>query len=468
MNVLFCASEATPFAKSGGLGDVAGALPKALVKDGVDCRVVLPLYGDLKFRDELNYVTNFSVPVGWRSQYCGLFTAVRDGVTFYFLDNEYYFKRSGLYGFYDDGERFAFFSRACLEMLFYTDFVPDVINCNDWQTALTPVYLNLYYRHLDKFSRIKTVFTIHNIQYQGKYGLDILEDTCGIGNRDAHILEYDGCANFMKGAIETADKISTTYAQEILDPWFSHGLDGLLRQKQYKLCGILNGIDMAVNDPATDPALAANYDVNTVQDGKPICKKAMLEQFGMDQDGSPVMGMVTRLVGHKGLDLVRSVAEGLLQQGIQLVILGSGEHGYEAFFNDLAYRHPGRVGVYIGFNATLAQQIYAGSDIFLMPSKSEPCGLSQMVACRYGAVPVVRETGGLKDSIRDSGDGQGNGFTFANYSAHDLYQACWRAKEGYWQEGWMTLVKRAMSCDFGWDVSAKSYAQMYKQVVNLW
>ena len=356
-------------------------------------------------------------------------------------------------------------------MLFYTDFVPDVINCNDWQTALTPVYLNLYYRHLDKFSRIKTVFTIHNIQYQGKYGLDILEDTCGIGNRDAHILEYDGCANFMKGAIETADKISTvspTYAQEILDPWFSHGLDGLLRQKQYKLCGILNGIDMTVNDPATDPALAANYDVNTVQDGKPICKKAMLEQFGMDQDGSPVMGMVTRLVGHKGLDLVRSVAEGLLQQGIQLVILGSGEHGYEAFFNDLAYRHPGRVGVYIGFNATLAQQIYAGSDIFLMPSKSEPCGLSQMVACRYGAVPVVRETGGLKDSIQDSGDGQGNGFTFANYSAHDLYQACWRAKEGYWQEGWMTLVKRAMSCDFGWDVSAKSYAQMYKQVVNLW
>ena len=471
MNVLFCASEATPFAKSGGLGDVAGALPKALVKDGVDCRVVLPLYGDLKFRDELNYVTNFSVPVGWRSQYCGLFTAVRDGVTFYFLDNEYYFKRSGLYGFYDDGERFAFFSRACLEMLFYTDFVPDVINCNDWQTALTSVYLNLYYRHLDKFSRIKTVFTIHNIQYQGKYGLDILEDTCGIGNRDAHILEYDGCANFMKGAIETADKISTvspTYAQEILDPWFSHGLDGLLRQKQYKLCGILNGIDVVVNDPATDSALAANYDVNTVQDGKPICKKAMLEQFGMDQDGSPVMGMVTRLVGHKGLDLVRSVAEGLLQQGIQLVILGSGEHGYEAFFNDLAYRHPGRVGVYIGFNATLAQQIYAGSDIFLMPSKSEPCGLSQMVACRYGAVPVVRETGGLKDSIKDSGDGQGNGFTFANYSAHDLYQACWRAKEGYWQEGWMTLVKRAMSCDFSWDVSAKSYAQMYEQVVNLW
>jgi uncharacterized membrane protein len=224
--------------------------------DGIDARVVMPLYGDLKFKDTLTYVTNFSVPVGWRSQYCGLFKAERDGVVFYFIDNEYYFKRSGLYGFYDDGERFAFFSRAILEMLFYTDFEPDIINCNDWQTALTPVYLNLYYRHLDKFSRIKTVFTIHNIAYQGKYGLDILEDTCGIGARDAHVVEYDGCANFMKGAIECADKVTTvspTYAQEILDPWFSHGLDGLLRQKQYKLCGILNGIDVDVFNPDPVP-----------------------------------------------------------------------------------------------------------------------------------------------------------------------------------------------------------------------
>lgn len=259
MKILYAASEAAPFAKSGGLADVAGALPKALVRDGIDARVVMPLYGDLKFKDTLTYVTNFSVPVGWRSQYCGLFKAERDGVVFYFIDNEYYFKRSGLYGFYDDGERFAFFSRAILEMLFYTDFEPDIINCNDWQTALTPVYLNLYYRHLDKFSRIKTVFTIHNIAYQGKYGLDILEDTCGIGARDAHVVEYDGCANFMKGAIECADKVTTvspTYAQEILDPWFSHGLDGLLRQKQYKLCGILNGIDVDVFNPATDPDIA--------------------------------------------------------------------------------------------------------------------------------------------------------------------------------------------------------------------
>ena len=424
MKILYAASEAAPYAKSGGLADVAGALPKALVRDGIDCRVIMPLYGDLKFKDTLTYVTNFSVPVGWRSQYCGLFKAEHDGVTFYFIDNEYYFKRSGLYGFYDDGERFAFFSRAILETLFYTDFEPDIINCNDWQTALTPVYLNLYYRHLDKFNHIKTVFTIHNIAYQGKYGMDILEDTCGIGARDAHIVEYDGCANFMKGAIETADKVTTvspTYAQEILDPWFSHGLDGLLRQKQYKLCGILNGIDVDVFNPATDPDIPQNYDANTVQ------------------------------------------------QGIELVILGSGEAQYENFFNELCARNPGRVGVYIGFNAKLAQRIYAGADIFLMPSRSEPCGLAQMVSCRYGTIPVVRETGGLRDSIHDSGDGYGNGFTFANYNAHELYEACWRAKEGYWnKEGWPVLVKRAMECDFSWSNSAKSYEGLYNEVVNLW
>lgn len=472
MNVLFCASEANPFAASGGLGDVAGSLPKALAKNGVDCRVVMPLYGDLRFRDELTYLTNFSVPVGWRSQYCGLFTCKRDDVTFYFLDNEYYFKRSGLYGFYDDGERFAFFSRAVLEMLFYTDFVPDVINANDWQTGLVPVYLNLYYRHLDKFSNIKTVFTIHNIQYQGKYGLEILEDTCGIGYRDAHIMEYDGCANYMKGAIECADKISTvspSYATEILDPWFSHGLDGLLRQKQYKLCGILNGIDVESYNPQTDPSIAANYNAKTVAVGKAECKKALQQEFHLDEDGSPVMGMVTRLVGHKGVDLVRSVAEGLLDQGIQLVILGNGEYAYEAFFSDLAARHPGRVGVYIGFVPPLARKIYAGADMFLMPSKSEPCGLAQMVASRYGTIPIVRETGGLRDSIQDSGDGKGNGFTFVQYNAHDLYQACWRAKEGYWnKEGWEVLVQRAMGCDFSWQASAQRYVDMYNQVINLW
>lgn len=476
MNVLFCASEANPFAASGGLGDVAGSLPKALVKKGVDCRVVMPLYGDLKFRDELTYVTNFSVPVGWRSQYCGLFTCRKDGVTFYFLDNEYYFKRAGLYGFYDDGERFAFFSRAVLEMLFYTDFVPDVINANDWQTALVPVFLNLYYRHLDKFSRIKTVFTIHNIAYQGKYGLEILEDTCGIGRRDQHILEYDGCANFMKGAIECADKVTTvspTYAGEILDPWFSYGLDRLLREKQYKLCGILNGIDMERNDPETDPALVAHYNVKNFDkkdSGKVKCKQALQEHFGLQQDGSPVFAVVSRLVGMKGLDLLQSISDKLVcDEGVELVVLGTGEYGYENFFSELAARHPGRVGVHIGFDPKLAQQIYAGADVFIMPSKSEPCGLAQMVACRYGTAPIVRETGGLRDSIQDCTAGKGNGFTFAEYSAHALYNACWRAKELYWKkDDWKHLVQYAMSCDFSWDISAKSYEGLYNETVNLW
>ena len=276
----------------------------------------------------------------------------------------------------------------------------------------------------------------------------------------------------MKGAIECADKVTTvspTYAQEILDPWFSHGLDGLLRQKQYKLCGILNGIDVDVFNPATDPDIAKNYDAETFQDGKAVCKEHLQDEFGLHKDGSPIMAMVTRLVGHKGVDLVQAIAEGLLQQGIELVILGSGESQYENFFNELCARNPGRVGVYIGFNAKLAQEIYAGADIFLMPSRSEPCGLAQMVSCRYGTIPVIRETGGLKDSIRDSGDGYGNGFTFANYNAYELYEACWRAKEGYWQkDGWPVLVKRAMECDFSWSNSAKSYEGLYNEVVNLW
>ena len=439
MRILYAASEAAPFAKSGGLADVAGALPKALVKDGVDARVIMPLYGDLKFRDTLEYVTNYSVPVGWRSQYCGLFKTERNGVTYYFLDNEYYFKRRG---------------------------------CNDWQTALVPVYLNLYYRHLDKFNRIKTIFTIHNIAYQGKYGTDILEDTCGIGRRDQHIVEYDGCANFMKGAFETADKITTvspTYAMEILDPWFSYGLDALLREKQYKLCGILNGIDTDSNDPATDKNIPFNYDITNFEEGKAKCKEALQDKFGLNKDGSPVFAMVSRMVGMKGFDLVQSIADGLVDRGIELVILGSGESQYENFFSDLCARHPGRVGTYIGFEPALSQEIYAGADAFIMPSKSEPCGLAQMVACRYGTPPIVRETGGLRDSIHDSTMGEGNGFTFAGYNAHELYVACCNAQNAYYdKENWKNLVHHCMECDFSWDVSAKSYEGLYNETANLW
>jgi len=474
MNILFCASEVAPFAASGGLGDVAGSLPRALHERKVDCRVILPLYGDMKqeYREKLTYLTNYTVPVGWRSQYCGLFELERDGVTYYFLDNEYYFKRSGLYGYYDDGERFAFFSRAILETLFYLDFTPDVIHANDWQTALVPVYLNLYYRHIDKFRSIKTVFTIHNIQYQGKYGMEILEDTVAIGRVDAHLVEYDKCVNFMKGAIECADKVTTvspSYANEILDPWFSHGLDDLLRQKQYKLCGILNGIDVKGYNPATDPNIAEKFDANTFPAHKPACKKELQAEFGLHDWPVPVVGMVTRLAGHKGLDLVRCVAQEIVNNGLQLAVLGTGEAEYEQFFGELAARNPGAVGVKIAFVPALARKVYAGADMFLMPSKSEPCGLSQMVALRYGTIPIVRETGGLRDSIHDSGDGKGNGFTFSSYNAHDMLNAVLRAKAGYENaEGWQMLVKRAMECDFSWSASAKQYVDMYEQVCQLW
>ena len=474
MRILYTASEALPYAASGGLADVAGSLPAALCKAGHDCRVVLPLYKSIthELRKHLRFLMNFTVDVGWRKQYCGVFEGHANNVTYYLLDNEYYYARDGLYGFYDDCERFVFLSRAVMELIRHIDWKPQIINCNDWQTALVPVYYQTYYKYQHGYEDIKTVFTIHNIQYQGKYGMDVLNEVMGIPMYHANLLEYDGCINMMKGAFETADKITTvspSYAWEILDPWYAHGLDRALANKQYKLCGILNGIDVDVFNPATDPDIVKNYDADTFQDGKAACKAALQDKFGLHKDGSPVMAMVTRLVGHKGVDLVQAISEGLLQQGIELVILGSGESQYENFFNELCARNPGRVGVYIGFNAKLAQEIYSGADIFLMPSRSEPCGLAQMVSCRYGTIPVVRETGGLRDSIHDSGDGFGNGFTFANYNAHELYEACWRAKEGYWQkDGWPVLVRRAMGCDFSWSNSAKSYEGLYNEVVNLW
>ena len=474
MKILYCASEALPFAMSGGLGDVAGSLPKALVRRGIDCRVVLPLYGTIKpeLREKMKLVTSFTVQLGWRNQYCGVFTCQADGVTYYLLDNEYYFKRSGLYGFYDDGERFAFFSRAILEMLLAVDFEPDILHTNDWQTALVPVYLNLCYRHQPKLSRVKTAFTIHNIQYQGKYGMDMLGDVLDVGDAGARCLEYDGCVNFMKGAIESADKITTvspTYAKEIMDPWYAHGLDALLRDKAYKTCGILNGIDTEVYNPETDAYLAANYGPDNVAQGKAACKQALRRRFGLEENDQPLLGMVTRLVGHKGLDLVRHVAEYIVLSGMQIMLVGNGDYMYESFFRDLAEKYPGRVAVYIGFNPELAHQVYAGADLFLMPSKSEPCGLAQMVALRYGTIPIVRETGGLKDSITDSGDGKGNGFTFATYNAHDMLDACLRAKAAYeYADGWKTLVNRALGCDFSWNSSAASYIGLYEEMVNLW
>lgn len=470
MKVLFATSEAYPFAMSGGLADVSGALPKALRKRFVGCRIIMPLYGTIsdEMRQKMTFVCNITVPVAWRRQYCGVFEAHLDGVIYYFIDNQYYFKRDNLYGFYDDAERFAFFSRAVLEVLPHINFAPDIIHCNDWQTALIPVYLDAFYKQNDFYKNMKTVFTIHNIQYQGKYGYDLYNDVVGLPIERFGILQYDDCINLMKGGIQCADKVTTvspTYAREILDPYYSHGLDAILKQFTYKLCGIVNGIDVEVYNPETDPLIFKNFTADDLS-GKAVNKQKLQEELNLPQrDDIPVIGIVTRLVKHKGLDLVKRVFEELLQADLQFAVLGSGEWEFETFFYEMAQKYPDKVGLKLGFNPTLAHRIYAGADIFLMPSQSEPCGLAQMVALRYGTIPIVRETGGLNDTIKDSDDGIGNGFTFKNYNAHDMENTVWRAIDGFRnREGWQILQKRAMLCDNSWKTSANAYIGLYKEI----
>ena len=473
MKVLYCTSEAAPFAATGGLADVAGSLPQELRLRLVGCRVVMPLYQDIpqSLRGGMKFVTSLSVPVAWRRQYCGVFEAHEGGVIYYFIDNQYYFKRHGLYGHYDDAERFAFFSRAVIEMLPYLDFKPDVIHCNDWQTALVPVYYSVFYAEKDWFRGIKTVLTIHNIQYQGKYGRELIEDVLGTPQSATPLLEYGNCVNLLKGGIECANRVTTvspTYAQEILDPWFSYGLEGILRERKWKLSGILNGIDVNLYNPETDPNLYAGY---TAEDfsGKAANKTELHKLLKLEQKAdAPLIGMVTRLVPQKGLDLVRETLDGILQNsGAQFVLLGSGDWDYEDFFKNMQAKYPGRLCACFGFIPELSHKIYAASDVFLMPSKSEPCGLAQMIALRYGAIPVVRETGGLKDSVQDSGDGKGNGFTFRSYDSGDMYGAVVRALKGYEnREGWNILIQRAMACDFSWGRSAKEYIRLYRDLIK--
>lgn len=472
MKVLYAASEALPFIASGGLGDVAGSLPHALRKRLIGCRVVLPMYDTIKqeLKDTMKFITHISVPVAWRRQYCGIFEAKYNGVIYYLIDNQYYFKRDTIYGHYDDAERFAFFSRAVLEIIPYIDFKPDIIHCNDWQTALTPVYYSAMYANSPGYENIKTIFTIHNIQYQGVYGKELLEDVLGIPADKASLLEYDGCINFMKGAIECADKVTTvspSYADEILDPWYSHGLDSILNERRYKLSGILNGIDTVGYDPATDKCIKANFSADDIS-GKKIDKEELQKEMGLPvKPGVPVIGMVTRLVSHKGLDLVKGILDELLATSeMQLVVLGSGDYEYESYFRWITEKYPDKVGLRIGFVPELARKIYAGADMFLMPSKSEPCGLSQMVALRYGTVPIVRETGGLRDSITDCGDGKGNGFTFKSYNAHDMLDAIRRALTLYYNGDWNELVLRALNCDFSWGRSANAYIRLYKETLK--
>ncbi len=473
MKVLYASSEALPFIASGGLADVAGSLPQALRKRLVGCRVVMPLYDGIKqeLKDTMKFITNICVPVAWRRQYCGIFEAKAGGVIYYLLDNQYYFKRDSLYGFYDDAERFAFFSRAILEMIPHIDFKPDIIHCNDWQTALTPVYYSTIYATQPGYENIKTILTIHNIQYQGVYGEELIDNVIGIDHAHKNLVEYDGAVNLMKGGIECANAISTvspSYANEILDPWFSHGLDPILKERSFKLRGILNGIDVVNYDPETDKDIFKNYTADNIR-GKYVNKRELQKMLGLpEKSDTPLMGMVTRLVSHKGLDLCKAVLDELLATtDIQLVVLGSGDYQYEEFFRGLAARYPEQVGLCLGFIPDLARKIYAGADMFLMPSKSEPCGLSQMVALRYGTIPIVRETGGLRDSVKDSGDNEGNGFVFSSYNAHDMLHAIRRAVEGYGdKKGWSILVKRAMESDNSWGKSANEYIKMYKEVLK--
>ncbi len=473
MKVLFATSEALPFAASGGLAEVAGSLPQALRRLHTASRVVLPLYESVPaaLREQMRFVTSITVPVSWRRQYCGIFEAEAGGIQYYLLDNEYYFKRANLYGHFDDGERFAFFARAVLEMIPYIDFKPDILHCNDWQTALLPVYYSTQYAARPGYEGIKTVFTIHNMQYQGIYGREILGDVFGLSDAEYPLLTFDGNINLMKGGIECCDAVTTvspSYANEILDPWYSHGLDPMLRLRAGKLRGILNGIDTTSYDPQADPLLAAPFSAKQTQ-GKAKNKAALQQQLSLpEQADTPILAMVTRLVSHKGLDLVRTVMRDLLAgQALQLVVLGSGDYEYEAFFRSLAAEFPQQCAFYGGFIPDLARKIYAGADLFLMPSKSEPCGLSQMIALRYGAIPIVRLTGGLADTVSDSGDGKGNGFTFQSYNAHDMQDAILRALACYRDKAaWQALTERAMTCDNSWNKSAGDYLRLYQELLE--
>ena len=471
--VLFVASEAFPYAGTGGLGEVIGSLPKSLNKLGkYDARVILPLYESVsaEVRAKMQYLGNIYVPLAWRMQYCGLFRLEEDGTVYYFVDNEYYFKRNSLYGYGDDGERFAFLSRAVLELIPMLDFHVDVLHCHDWHTALVPVYYKLYYMYKEGYGGIRTVFTIHNIEYQGQFAPGIIEDLFGISRNEYMSLDWHGCINLMKGAIDYSDYISTvspTYAQEICTREYAHGLEDVLNKNKHKLRGILNGIDYDVYNPATSPSLFVNYSAQSL-DRKAENKQELQKMLGLNVDaGAPLIAMVSRLVGHKGISLVRSAFNNIMNSGAQFVILGTGDADHENFFRHMQNLYGNRVHAVITFNKDLAQKIYAGADIFLMPSISEPCGLSQMIALRYGTVPIVRTTGGLKDSIEDCGDGRtGNGFTFSGANAGELMRAVERAVGLYCVYGdiWRSLRERAAKCDFSWGESALKYQAFYDEM----
>ena len=477
MKILFAASECVPFVKTGGLADVVGALPKQLLAQGADVRVMLPMYSaiEARWREKMEHVLFFYVNLGWRRQYVGIEKLVYEGITFYFVDNEQYFGRNYIYGYgADEGERFAYFCRAVLESLPLIDFVPDILHCNDWQTGLIPPMLDIQYRKLEQYRGIKTVFTIHNLKYQGLFQIDDVEEMVSLGELayTADSLEFYGMCSFIKGGIVFADHVTTvspTYAQEIQTAYYGERLDGLLRARAGSLTGILNGIDTVEYDPATDPAIAVHYDADTFEK-KAGDKIALQRQLGLREDPeAPVIAMVTRLNAQKGLDLVERVLAEIMSTGAQMVVLGMGESKYEDLFNWAQWKYAGQLSATFQMNHELAHRIYAGADMYLMPSMFEPCGLSQLISLRYGALPIARETGGLRDTVLSYNEytGDGNGFTFLNYNAHDMLHVIERAVSIYKEKKdvWDALARRAMRGSYGWDESAKKYMALYEELL---
>lgn len=475
MNVLFVVSECVPFVKSGGLADVAGALPKQLRKLGIDIRVIMPKYETIaeNYKKEMKKIAQLVVRVGWRRQYCGIEMFEYEGVIYYFVDNEYYFKRHQLYGHYDDGERFSYFCRAVLDALPAIPFRPDIIHCHDWHTGMIPFLLREEYRKNSFYEQIRTVFTIHNLQFQGIFPREILGDLLNLSDRYFTIehLEFYGNVSFMKGALVAADIITTvspTYKEEIQTEYYGERLDGLLRARQRDFIGILNGIDDEMYNPKTDPFIAVPYDIHTIT-RKQMNKRALQQYFGLSiREDVPIIAMVTRLTKQKGLDLVKCVFHEIIAEDVQFILLGTGDKEFEQFFHYMAETYPDKVKVYIGFNEELAHKIYAGADLFLMPSKFEPCGLSQMIALRYGTIPIVRETGGLNDTVQSYNEftGEGNGFSFKNFNAHDMLYTIRRVLTFYKEKQvWEKLMKEGMSGDYSWAQSALKYNKVYADLM---
>lgn len=475
MQIVFASAECAPFVKTGGLGDVAGSLPAALVRAGAEVIVMVPKYATIKdeYKAQMEHFSDFYVSLGWRNEYCGLEKLEHDGVTYMFVDNERYFARDYPYGFFDDGERFAFFSKAITESLQHlpAGFECDILHCNDWQTALAPVFLREFYQGLPLYDRVKTVFSIHNVAFQGQFSDTVMEDILGVAHIPAAAtqLRCDACSiNYMLGALHYADAITTvspTYAREIQTPEFGEGLDGVLRERSYALQGILNGIDVAGFDPATDKRIAANYTVDD-RSGKAVCKAKLQEELGLEvRDDRPLMVMVTRLTRQKGMDLVMYALDRILSGGVQVAVLGTGDRDYEDGLRYFQDKYPGTMAARIEFDPALSQRMYAAADMFLMPSKFEPCGLSQIIAMRYGTLPIVRETGGLKDTVQPYNEftGEGTGFSFTNFNGDEMGDAVFRAARLFWdnRDAWNKLVTQAMSQDFSWTRSADKYLDLY-------